>query len=325
MRFIKTEKYLIYDSAIIMSSKMEDYQEDVIQYIILMSEKIKTIQRTYTQLIDVLGDVGGLMEVMESVLGVICLLVADILYDKTMVNNLFYFNVEDYMIKIKTKLKEKDSINKSKIEENNNEDNFDKKTIDISKKNLNKDGNDNSLYLKKDSIKPIKNDRKKSLNENSSNTNIIINSSGRKSFFKRNSIKIQKSVLFPQSKTMKENNKEHELNINNIEIYENRKDIVNKQIYQNKYIKKLNTNIFCTYFCFCCSRKRENFGNVLLDEAMYIITEKLDIYNIFRNMYYVDDVKKKTNYEYEDFEITEECKEKLKKISHKIYNSFYDL
>ena len=51
-----------------------------------------------------------------------------------MVNNLFSFNVENYMIKIKTKLKESDSINKSKNEENNNEDNFDKKTIDISKK-----------------------------------------------------------------------------------------------------------------------------------------------------------------------------------------------
>ena len=322
---IKTEKYLIYDSAIIMSSKMEEYQEDVIQYIILMSEKIKTIQRTYTQLIDVLGDVGGLMEVMESVLGVICLLVADILYDKTMVNNLFSFNVEDYMIKIKTKLKESDSINKSKNEENNNEDNFDKKTIDISKKTLNKEAKDNSIYLKKDSFKPKTNDKKKSLNENLTNTNIIINSSGRKSFFKRNTIKIQKSVLFPQSKIVKENNKEQELNINNIEIYENKKDIVNKQIYQNKFIKKLNTNILCTYFCFCCSRKRENFANVLLDEAMSVITEKLDIYNIFRNMYYVDDVKKKTNYEFEDFEITEECKEKLKKISHKIYNSFYDL
>ena len=308
-----------------MSSKMEEYQEDVIQYIILMSEKIKTIQRTYTQLIDVLGDVGGLMEVMESVLGVICLLVADILYDKTMVNNLFSFNVEDYMIKIKTKLKESDSINKSKNEENNNEDNFDKKTIDISKKNSNKEAKDNSIYLKKDSFKPKTNDKKKSLNENLTNTNIIINSSGRKSFFKRNTIKIQKSVLFPQSKIVKENNKEQELNINNIEIYENKKDIVNKQIYQNKFIKKLNTNILCTYFCFCCSRKRENFANVLLDEAMSVITEKLDIYNIFRNMYYVDDVKKKTNYEFEDFEITEECKEKLKKISHKIYNSFYDL
>lgn len=58
---------------------------------------------------------------------------------------------------------------------------------------------------------------------------------------------------------------------------------------------------------------------------MGIITEKLDIYNIFRNMYYTDDIKKKTNYIYEDLEISEECKEKLKEISHKIYNSFYQL
>ena len=289
----------------------------------MMTEKIKTIQRTYTQLIDVLGDVGGLMEVMESVLGVICLFVADILYDKTMVNNLFSFNVDDYIVKIKTKTKENDSINKIKNEENINEDNFDKKTIDISKKSLGKVINDNSVYSKKDSIKPKTNARKKSLNENISYSNI--NSTGRKSLFKRNTIKIQKSVLFPQSKTMKENNKEIELKINNIEIYENGKDIEDKQIYQKKFIKKLSTNMFCTYFCFCCSRKRENFGNVLLDEAMNIITEKLDIYNIFRNMYYIDDVKKKTNYEYEDFEITDDCKEKLKKISHKIYNSFYEL
>jgi hypothetical protein len=58
---------------------------------------------------------------------------------------------------------------------------------------------------------------------------------------------------------------------------------------------------------------------------MGIITEKLDIYNIFRNMYYIDDVKMKSNYEYEDFEISDECKEKLQEISSKIYNSFYKL
>jgi len=58
---------------------------------------------------------------------------------------------------------------------------------------------------------------------------------------------------------------------------------------------------------------------------MNIITEKLEIYNIFRNMYYVDDIKKKNNYIYEDREISEECKQKLKDISHKIYNSLYRL
>ena len=62
-----------------------------------------------------------------------------------------------------------------------------------------------------------------------------------------------------------------------------------------------------------------------MDEAMKIITDKLDIYNIFRNMYYVDDIKKKNNYIYEDIEISDECKQKLKEISNKIYNSFYQL
>ena len=42
-------------------------------------------------------------------------------------------------------------------------------------------------------------------------------------------------------------------------------------------------------------------------------------------MYYVDDIKKKNNYIYEDREISEECKQKLKDISHKIYNSLYRL
>ena len=66
-----------------------------------MNEKVLTNQRKYTQFVDVLGDVGGLMEVIHSVFGVICFLVADILYDKTMVNNLFSFNLEENIIKIK--------------------------------------------------------------------------------------------------------------------------------------------------------------------------------------------------------------------------------
>ena len=290
-----------------------------------MTEKVLTNQRTYTQLIDVLGDVGGLMEVMESIFGVICIFVADILYDKTMVNNLFAFDLEENMVKIKTKSKIKNALKNSKsMNDLNNDDNFDKGTIDISKKVLNKIPNEESLYTKNNSIKPKLNIKKKTNNENSSN-NINISSSDRRSYFKRNSIKIQKSVILPNAKTFKENNKEFDSNLNNVKIFENDKEIFDTPIRRKKLIKKLDTNIFCTYFCFCCSRKRENFGNALLDEAMSIITEKLDIYNIFRNMYYVDDVKMKSNYEYEDFEISDECKEKLKEISHKIYNSFYKL
>ena len=324
---IRSEKYLIYHSALIMATKMLPEQISVIQYYIMMTEKILTNQRTYTQLIDVLGDVGGLMEVMESVFGVICIFVADILYDKTMVNNLFAFDLEDYLVKIKTKSKIKNQFKTSKsLNINpNNDDNFDKGTIDISKKALNNIHNDDSLYTKKDSIQPKIHIKKKTNNENFSNNNINISSSERRSYLKRNTVKIQKSVFLNNAKTYKENNKEFDSNLNNIKIYEHDKEIIDTPIHKKKLIKKLDTNVFCTYFCFCCSRKRENFANALLDEAMGIITEKLDIYNIFRNMYYIDDVKMKSNYEYEDFEISDECKEKLKEISSKIYNSFYKL
>ena len=324
---IRSEKYLIYHSALIMATKMLPEQISVIQYYIVMTEKILTNQRTYTQLIDILGDVGGLMEVMESVFGVICIFVSDILYDKTMVNNLFAFDLEDYLVKIKTKSKIKNQFKTSKsLNINpNNDDNFDKGTIDISKKALNNIHNDDSLYTKKDSIQPKIHIKKKTNNENFSNNNINISSSERRSYLKRNTVKIQKSVFLNNAKTYKENNKEFDSNLNNIKIYERDKEIIDTPIHKKKLIKKLDTNVFCTYFCFCCSRKRENFGNALLDEAMGIITEKLDIYNIFRNMYYIDDVKMKSNYEYEDFEISDECKEKLKEISSKIYNSFYKL
>ena len=324
---IRSEKYLIYHSALIMATKMLPEQISVIQYYIVMTEKILTNQRTYTQLIDILGDVGGLMEVMESVFGVICIFVADILYDKTMVNNLFAFDLEDYLVKIKTKSKIKNQFKTSKsLNINpNNDDNFDKGTIDISKKVLNNIHNDDSLYTKKDSIQPKIHIKKKTNNENFSNNNINISSSERRSYLKRNTVKIQKSVFLNNAKTYKENNKEFDSNLNNIKIYEHDKEIIDTPIHKKKLIKKLDTNVFCTYFCFCCSRKRENFANALLDEAMGIITEKLDIYNIFRNMYYIDDVKMKSNYEYEDFEISDECKEKLKEISSKIYNSFYKL
>ena len=62
---------------------------------------------------------------------------------------------------------------------------------------------------------------------------------------------------------------------------------------------------------------------MLLNEAMNIITKKLDIYNMFRNFYFIDELKTKWNYEYKDLEMSDECKNKLKKVSDKILDSFY--
>ena len=316
---IKSEKYLIYHSALIMQTEMPQNQPMAIQYNIMLTEKVLTNQRKYTQLIDVLGDVGGLMEVVESIFGVICTLVADILYDKTMVNNLFSFDLEDNMIQIKNKkIKYIHNINKITVNDDNS--NFNKKTLDIPCKIFKK--NEEEINPKKDSIKPNLN-TKKTLNasNNSSNMNNII-SSERTPYLKNKSFKTQKS-LFSSVKNMEEYNG-LDIKVHDIKIFDSDRDKSDKPLPRKRILKKLDANIFCTYFCFCCSRKRKNIANTLLDEAMSIITEKLDIYNMFRNMYYIDDLKQLKNYEYKDREFSEECKRQLKEISHKIYNSFYE-
>jgi hypothetical protein len=328
---IKSEKYIIYHSALIMAYQNFPGMQEVMTYNIMLKENTLTNRRTYTQFIDVLGDVGGLMEVVESVFGVMCLLVADILYDKTMVNNLFSFDLNSYSIRVKNKLKNKIIVNDVKILNlnnkndnnihnngiyNNNLVNSDKKIIEISK--------NNTIKKDKPSSNKAKLQAKKTFNPADNNSNININSSERSSYLKKSTIKIPKKSIF-EPKIKNEDYNGAELNIEDVKIYDNEKQITDKIINPKRLIKKIDTNIFCTYFCFCCVRKRQNFGNVLLDEAMDIITDKLDIYNMFRNFYFIDDIKAKWNYEYKDFEMSEECKNRLKDVSHKIIDSFYRL
>ena len=41
----------------------------------------------------------------------------------------------------------------------------------------------------------------------------------------------------------------------------------------------------CVYLCFCCVRKRKIVQNVLLDEGIGVISNKLDVFNIFDKLY----------------------------------------
>ena len=55
--------------------------------------KVLTQRRQYTQLIDVLGDVGGLMEILFTFLNIVSSFVTEVLYDKSLVNDLFSFDL----------------------------------------------------------------------------------------------------------------------------------------------------------------------------------------------------------------------------------------
>ena len=67
-----------------------------------MAAKVLTEKRQYTQLIDILGDVGGLMEILYSFLNIITSFVTEILYDKSLVNNLFSFDLNNKFVVFNT-------------------------------------------------------------------------------------------------------------------------------------------------------------------------------------------------------------------------------
>ena len=103
---IKNEKYLKYDESYIYTNPREhdifdSEGEPLCTIIIQLAGKVLTQKRTYPKLIDVLGEVGGCMEVVYSFSKVVLFLITDILYDISLVNNLFSFNISKKIIILK--------------------------------------------------------------------------------------------------------------------------------------------------------------------------------------------------------------------------------
>ena len=81
---------------------------------IVLAAKVLTQKRQYIQLIDVLGDVGGLMEILLTLLNIISSFITEVLYDISLVNDLFLFDLDKKLVVFNHKIK----INKSFDERN---------------------------------------------------------------------------------------------------------------------------------------------------------------------------------------------------------------
>ena len=261
---VRSEKYLKYNSLIQMTNILENdlYEtgESFCNITIKLTEKVLTERRRYTKLIEVMRDVGGFMEVILSVFKIVSLFSTNILYEKSLVNCLFEFDIDRKNIiihnKYQNKLTKKINLDKKISKRNEYELDYNILNNDViatSKNNLNnnklKNYYENNLELDK-------------INKRRSNLRPMRNNINRRNFIRRT--------------------------INNINIIKNI-DIYN---YKNKgeeldgtIINKIKINKCCIYFCFLCVRKRKNMENILLDEGMRIIIEKLDIINIFKSLY----------------------------------------
>ena len=109
-------------------------------------------------------------------------------------------------------------------------------------------------------------------------------------------------------------NKGIKLYINN--VFNNEE---NKQ-QEKEIIRKIKVTRAYIYLCFCFIRKRKIIQNYLLDEGMNIISEKMDIFNIFEKMYKDEEIMEKIVCN-KTIEMSDECKIKLQSINHKFYES----
>ena len=104
----KTEQFIKFEHEEILpypGYNVDDDDENdyypVTQFELQLTDKILLEKRYYLQLIDVLGEIGGLMEIINSFFGVICSLIIDIIYEKTITNELFSFNIDKKLILFK--------------------------------------------------------------------------------------------------------------------------------------------------------------------------------------------------------------------------------
>jgi hypothetical protein len=309
---IKIKKYLKYDSAIILSHINEEteykYGQPLCDVTIQLAEQILTIKRTYTKLVEVLGDVGGLMEVFLAFFKLINELITGLLYKKTLVNHLFKFDLEKKIVIIKEQKKLK------------NNDIFDNEEVKIycPKRSIGRiSTQQNSIYTYGDHSVQTKNKlNEEDLNVSKFNSNENLNLNRSKKGKKRKKNYLIRSSF---SRNLIQNELK-EKNSKNLLGNEQNKKKTKKNKKKIKLVEKIEFKSFCVYCCICCLKKRKIIQNILIEEGMKIISENLDIFNIFMRLQKGKKEKQSLIKEKEDtIKMSDVCQKKIKDISDSLY------
>jgi hypothetical protein len=304
---IRKEQYTKYENSFIIASPKIEYDMlsipgiPVAEFTLQLAAKVLTQKRQYTQLIDVLGDVGGLMEILYTVLNIISSLITEVLYDRSLVNSLFSFDLNKKYVVF--------NHAKSKIKSTNDEDHEvkdiqkleNKNNIEIyAKENL---GEQNIIPKTK-----VSSTRKKVVKKKKSQR------SGATRFSKTSNI-LLKEQISPNDNAPSNDNKlsiEENKIVNNISSFNNihlgsdsdtvqtsEKDLTN--VYINDWL-------IC---CFWCSSRKKNINKILFKEGSRIITQRLDILSMFNHFYLIEIMQKKLGIEAKGMNMSDKCKDYL--------------
>ena len=108
---------------------------------------------------------------------------------------------------------------------------------------------------------------------------------------------------------------------NEIEITDNiNNETEKKEENKRKIIDKIEFSRVDKYLCFICLRKRKTMQNFLIDEGMRLVSQYLDVINLFKKSFretlLIEKIKEENV-----IEMSDECKENVQKV----YKSFYSL
>ena len=299
----KIEEFIKFDNEVILPFPGYSFDDDTYPVTIFelqLNNKILLEKRQYVQLIDVLGEIGGFMEIMFSFFSIICSVVADILYEKTITNNLFAFDIKKKLILIKNRNNPTFQVNNGKIidEQDHSEVNI---YPNPKKKKINKKKVVVAKSKKKEPNKKFKNNE----NETLSKKNMSEINSFKKGINIEN-INIQSTI----KNNFKDKNK------NNVERYKNLTkelkydtDIEKNWIIKEVYLKDMLLSTF-----YCCGQKRNNLYKIILNESMNIIMDKLDLLNIFRSLSSIEHSNNGLNNNLDIIKMSEECTKDLAEI-----------
>ena len=288
---IKSQIYLKYDETFIMSNIIQKdvYKtgEKFADVTLKLSENMRTQRRVYTKFVTILGDVGGFMEVIFTLFRIISSFSVDILYEVSMVNRLFNFDLNKKNVVLKeitdieddktaTFSKKKRKREKEKEKDSENKKNPDQNDINIINPRKRTHRKTSKSLTQKKSIY--------NYNLNDLN-NMNLSSSKSKAYIPDDADLDNKKTVFENSK-------------------------VDSSYNEKSLVKKVRMNRACIYLWFCFVRRRRITENVLLNEGMDLISKRLDIFNIFEKIYKAEQRNEPlTN---KVFSMSNECKTALK-------------
>ena len=309
---IRKEQYTRYDESFIITSPL--FFGDILNtggpiadVTLQLAAKVLTEKRQYTQLIDVLGDVGGLMEILYSLFSVISSMVTEILYDRSLVNNLFSFDLKKkYVVFNKARnrglqtnanntLKDIRRIDSVNLQEKYKELKDNKDIVIFSKENSGDQTIEAKTNIPSSKKKVIKVIKKRKTQKNST----------AKTLFQLKEQNTQEQNIPNNENKLSVDENKNIISVNNIPnepiITVNDANISEDEDLRKVYI---NNWLIC---CFWFTNKKKNVNRVLFEEGSKIITERLDIMNMFNHLFIADIVQKKIGVEARGINMSENC------------------